>query len=319
MIMRGVRNRDSLAGAALTFAVFALAAALVVAAVFYAYTAYQRGRFLARYAQFLDLSDMDGMMYILGFNEPQELLDVRDRLAREEEEFYGRAALLRERVEYLNDEVEWQRLEYQAMLDLVVLNRHFNMQELIDEFDRYAPLTAHEMIGKQAAYEPITYDEVVEKYGDVFGRQFTSSTTVYVDVGRTASGRFTRGGTIAVDRRVVPLGTRMLNLQLGRLFSADDTGGAVHGTITDIFINDTVANAFQWGRRNTDWVLIDNAKLRARQAEALAIVGNYAADPDAAASLLAKGRAEVADAVLRASFREETDEVRLLRERFGGQ
>ena len=73
--------------------------------------------------------------------------------------------------------------------------------------------------------------------------------TGYTHTGnRTATGTVPKRGTIAVDPRVIPLGTRLYIPGYG-YGVAEDTGGAVKGNIIDLFF-DTREEAIKWGRRN---------------------------------------------------------------------
>ena len=65
--------------------------------------------------------------------------------------------------------------------------------------------------------------------------------------GYTASGMLAQRGVIAVDRNVIPFGTRLYVEDYG--FSiAGDIGGDIRGNMIDIFV-ETAAEALQWGRR----------------------------------------------------------------------
>lgn len=72
--------------------------------------------------------------------------------------------------------------------------------------------------------------------------------------GITASGTRARRGTVAVDRRVIPLGTKLYVKSLDPNYPdygyaiAEDTGGAIKGMRIDLFMN-TVWECFQFGRR----------------------------------------------------------------------
>ena len=72
--------------------------------------------------------------------------------------------------------------------------------------------------------------------------------------GTTASGRPAGHGIVAVDPRVIPLGTRMYIPGYGRAV-AGDTGGAIRGNRIDLGFNST-AQAFQFGRRPVTVYLI---------------------------------------------------------------
>jgi 3D (Asp-Asp-Asp) domain-containing protein len=56
---------------------------------------------------------------------------------------------------------------------------------------------------------------------------------------RTSTGTVPRWGTVAVDPRVIPLGTRLLIEGFeGTVFVAEDTGRAVQGLVVDIWFDD---------------------------------------------------------------------------------
>ena len=101
------------------------------------------------------------------------------------------------------------------------------------------------------------------RYKDVMQMQATAYTLSYSDTGKrpgdkdygiTASGRKAQRGVIAVDPRVIPLGTKLYVESIGNLPDygyavAGDTGGAIKGNIIDLFY-DTQFEAVNWGRRN---------------------------------------------------------------------
>ena len=72
--------------------------------------------------------------------------------------------------------------------------------------------------------------------------------------GITASGARAKRGTVAVDPRVIPLGTRLYIKSLTKgvpdygFAIAQDTGGAIKGNKIDLFMN-TVWECMQFGRR----------------------------------------------------------------------
>ncbi|MPZ13448.1 MAG: SH3 domain-containing protein [Chloroflexi bacterium] len=86
------------------------------------------------------------------------------------------------------------------------------------------------------------------------GRSFTARLSAYTyqaPVGGahgsiTASGIPVRWGVVAVDRSVIPLGTRLLIEGFDTVFLAADTGGAVRGNYIDIFF-ESYAAAIQFG------------------------------------------------------------------------
>lgn len=82
-------------------------------------------------------------------------------------------------------------------------------------------------------------------YTDVFEVE----TTAYTWTGnRTATGTWPQIGTIAVDPKVIPLGTKAYIVGYG-FAVAEDTGGAIQGSIVDLYM-DTESACISWGRRD---------------------------------------------------------------------
>ena len=76
----------------------------------------------------------------------------------------------------------------------------------------------------------------------------TFEATAYTWTGnRTATGTWPSRGTVAVDPRVIPLGTELHIEGYGPAVAAD-TGGAIQGQRVDLYM-DTEAECWQWGRR----------------------------------------------------------------------
>lgn len=65
--------------------------------------------------------------------------------------------------------------------------------------------------------------------------------------GVTASGRYTKHGTIAVDPRVIPLGSRLYVPGYGWGIAAD-TGGLISGNKIDLW-KPTARDCYNWGVR----------------------------------------------------------------------
>ena len=72
---------------------------------------------------------------------------------------------------------------------------------------------------------------------------------------RCATGALATHGVIAVDPRVIPLGTHVYVPGYGYAVAAD-TGGAIKGTRIDLCY-DTYDEAIQWGRRTVTIVILD--------------------------------------------------------------
>jgi len=80
------------------------------------------------------------------------------------------------------------------------------------------------------------------------GQQIKFISTAYSHTGyRTATGIKPRRGVVAVDPRVIPMGTKLYIEGYGYGIAAD-TGGAIKGRKIDVFF-ETRAEALKWGRR----------------------------------------------------------------------
>jgi 3D (Asp-Asp-Asp) domain-containing protein len=81
-------------------------------------------------------------------------------------------------------------------------------------------------------------------------RTFTSKVTSYASghgLGyHTATGTRVRWGTVAVDPRFIPLGSLMTIEGLDGVFTAEDTGSAIVGSIIDVWFPD-LASALRFG------------------------------------------------------------------------
>ena len=84
---------------------------------------------------------------------------------------------------------------------------------------------------------------------------FEMEATAYTDdvesqgkwVGQTASGMKPQVGVVAVDPKVIPLGTKLYVEGYGEAI-AGDTGGAIKGMRIDVFLPDK-DSCMKWGRR----------------------------------------------------------------------
>ena len=112
--------------------------------------------------------------------------------------------------------------------------------------------TAREEIGRKTIKKPV--DKVVHVGiretidGFAYTRKEVFEATAYTGGGTTATGTRARGGEIAVDPSVIPLGTSVYVEGFGVL-RAEDTGGAIKGHIIDIYMSSGAA-CRSWGRRN---------------------------------------------------------------------
>ena len=82
-------------------------------------------------------------------------------------------------------------------------------------------------------------------------RQMSVVATAYATGTITATGTKPKWGTIAVDPKIIPYGTKVYIPQFGRTFIANNTGGAIKGNKIDIFMN-TKKECYNWGRRTIE-------------------------------------------------------------------
>ena len=75
--------------------------------------------------------------------------------------------------------------------------------------------------------------------------------SAYTGYSTTSTGQKPVWGTIAVDPRVIPYGTKVYIPQFGRTFIANNTGCAIKGNKIDIFMN-TKKECYNWGRRTIE-------------------------------------------------------------------
>ena len=83
--------------------------------------------------------------------------------------------------------------------------------------------------------------------GKSYSRKLVVKAYSYTGGGRTAMGTRARVGEIAVDPKVIPLGSRVYIEGVGARI-AEDTGGNIKGNTIDIYMN-TVAECRRWGAR----------------------------------------------------------------------
>lgn len=91
-----------------------------------------------------------------------------------------------------------------------------------------------------------------------FTQELSMLSYAYTGGGRTASGHSVRRGLIAVDPRVIPLGTKLYVEGYGFAL-ASDTGGMIKGNVIDVYVP-TRDEAAKFGKRNLKvYVLADQS------------------------------------------------------------
>ena len=90
-----------------------------------------------------------------------------------------------------------------------------------------------------------------------YSETFVSNATAYYFGNNAHGSTGSRGhyGTCAVDPSVIPYGTRLFVEGYG-IAVANDTGGAIRGTRTDLYMR-SLKEAKNWGRRNVQVYILD--------------------------------------------------------------
>ncbi len=110
---------------------------------------------------------------------------------------------------------------------------------------------AREEIARERVKKPVT--KIIKKStvgtinGKEYARKFTVKAYSYTGGGTTASGLPAAVGRIAVDPRVIPLGTQVYVEGYG-FATAADTGGNIKGNTIDVYYN-SESQCRQWGCR----------------------------------------------------------------------
>lgn len=75
--------------------------------------------------------------------------------------------------------------------------------------------------------------------------------TAYTGYSTTSTGQKPVWGTIAVDPKVIPYGTKVYIPKFDKVFIANNCGGAIKGNKIDIFMN-TEKQCSDWGRKTIE-------------------------------------------------------------------
>lgn len=87
-------------------------------------------------------------------------------------------------------------------------------------------------------------------------RQMSVVATAYATGTITATGTKPKWGTIAVDQKVIPYGTKVYIPKFNMTFTAEDCGGDIKGNKIDIFMG-SETDAYSWGRRTIDIYILN--------------------------------------------------------------
>lgn len=75
--------------------------------------------------------------------------------------------------------------------------------------------------------------------------------TAYTGYGTTSTGQKPIWGTIAVDPKIIPYGTKVYIPCFNKIFIANNTGGAIKGNKIDIYMNSN-KECYNWGRKTIE-------------------------------------------------------------------
>lgn len=130
----------------------------------------------------------------------------------------------------------------QRTLKITLKNGQEIKREVIGEEEVRKP------VNKIVAYGTVTFKQVSRGGTIRFSQAFNMTATAYTHTGNnTFSGIYPYRGTVAVDRNVIKLGTKLYVEGYGYA-TALDVGSAIRGNRIDLFF-DTEKEARKWGRR----------------------------------------------------------------------
>jgi 3D (Asp-Asp-Asp) domain-containing protein len=186
-----------------------------------------------------------------------ELVDFEVIYIDDEEMYEGETAVLQYGNEGLIENVV--RIEYLGKNP--VTTTHISSETLIQKNDTIIA------VGTKIYVEPepepeneihgFTYSRVVMMESTAYNSGFesTGKRPGHPQYGITASGMPAGPGVVAVDRSVIPFGTRMYIEGYG-FAVAGDTGGAIRGYKVDVYIED-MREILQWGRRQVKVYILE--------------------------------------------------------------
>ena len=102
--------------------------------------------------------------------------------------------------------------------------------------------------------------ETTQSKGDYYkavGTKLDVEATAYTGDTITSTGTTPKWGTIAVDPKVIPYGTKIYIPCFDEVFVAEDCGSAIKGNKIDIFM-DNEKSMNDWGRQNIEIYLLDD-------------------------------------------------------------
>ena len=170
-----------------------------------------------------------------------DLYEVRKEVVSEETDY-------KSETEYTSDLLEGEskvttkgvKGEDRVTYEVIFLGGEEQSRKEVDRKTVKKPVTEIVAEGTAVSYNGVKYSKVI-----------TAVATGYTHTGhRTATGTKPHRGTMAVDRRVIPMGSYGYVPGYGEVH-AEDTGGAIKGNRIDLFFNSR-GEAVRWGRRTVE-------------------------------------------------------------------
>lgn len=151
---------------------------------------------------------------------------------------------------YIGDKLSYSTPVYEATLSSPVPK--------IVEFG-----TKQYAVSRGGSRDSASYSKVITMNASAYDLSFASTGKRPGDYwyGKTASGTYARPGTVAVDPKVIPLGTKLYVESMDStpdygFANAEDTGGAIKGNRIDLFFNSN-RDAMNFGRRSVKVYILD--------------------------------------------------------------
>lgn len=111
--------------------------------------------------------------------------------------------------------------------------------------------TAHAFAAEENSSEASLSAETATTETMSIKSSLTVKATAYAGDTITSTGTTPKWGTLAVDPKVIPYGTKIYIPQFDKIFIAEDCGSAIKGNRIDIFM-DTEAHCNEWGVKDIE-------------------------------------------------------------------
>lgn len=129
-------------------------------------------------------------------------------------------------------------------------------REVEKEIIREKPVNKIVTKGTGTSYVNLSESASISKsISNIKGNKMVVSATAYSSGSITATGTRPRWGTIAVDPRIIPYGTKVYIPKFNMTFVAEDCGGGIKGNRIDIFMNSS-SDCYNWGVRSIDIYIV---------------------------------------------------------------